>query len=294
VKTEVVIITGATGTGKSAFAERLALDYNGVILNGDMGQMYTPLSIGTAKPAWKTSAIPHYLFDILNEPRNSSSLEFRSQVERVLDELPSDRLPILVGGSLFHLTTLFYKPQGPRVSCVPEAPDSRACSDNQEDTCRNKTWEMLYAIDPHRAALLHPHDTYRISRALAIAQHTLPSQCTPLFLPVTPRSLIIHVTQPRDILYNRINARVHEMLDNGWIDEVKGLTVPWHSWLLAKKIIGYDTIIHERTRNYAKRQLTFWRSFSEKIGQEKGISLASYDGSVEGGYENFVKTLHIP
>jgi tRNA dimethylallyltransferase len=298
MKRGIVIITGATATGKSDFAEHLALQCDGVIINGDMGQMYTPLSIGTAKPAWRTSLVPHYLFDIIDEPRNSSSLEFRSQVEAVLENLPPDKLPIVVGGSLFHLSTLFYKPQGPRVASALEKDD----------------WLTLQAIDPHRAALLHPHDTYRVHRALAIAEHTLPSQCAPIFMPVKNQSTIINVTQPRDILYKRINMRVGRMLNEGWLDEVQLLDKTWHSWLLAKKIIGYDTIVHElqkdaginclstegvaliqqRTRNYAKRQITFWRSFSEKIRQEPKISLTTYDGSIHSSHENFLKTLHIP
>lgn len=287
----LIIITGATATGKSALAERIAERHNGVIINGDMGQMYEPLTLGTAKPLWKGSAIPHYLFDVISEPAANSALQFRIRVQELLKSLPSDKLPILVGGSCFHLATLFFPPtsQGNPSKLYKTLGDKSP--KEVPDKTPKELWECLAQIDPERAANIHPNDTYRIERALEIAQYAQPSQCKPVFDPVHPSPYLIQVTCERALLYERINARVHTMLAEGWVDEVRSLSPAWHAWLLSKKIIGYDTIvtalhedaamtqlperyiamIQQKTRNYAKWQMTFLRSLARKLASHNVI-----------------------
>ena len=84
---QVVILYGPTGVGKSDTALALADRLNGEIINMDMGALYAPLTIGTAKPDWRASTIPHHLFDIIETPRNVTVIEYRSLVVRTLGEI---------------------------------------------------------------------------------------------------------------------------------------------------------------------------------------------------------------
>jgi tRNA dimethylallyltransferase len=178
-----------------------------------------------------------------------------------------------VGGSGFYISALYF--------LLYELPVL-------SDTHNRGTWEDLYAIDPHRALKVNRSDTYRIQRALAIWQATgiKPSEFEPLFNPRAP-SLFIVLDRERAPLYARINERVKTMLAHGWIDEVKALMgTDWISFLLQKKLIGYPEIIHflagkqsktdydllvasiqQKTRNYAKRQISFFSMLKKKLSQ---------------------------
>lgn len=144
-------------------------------------------------------------------------------------------------------------------------------------------WNELYAIDPVRALAIDKHDEYRIRRALQIWFETgvKPSEYMPQ-LEVSLACHVVHVYRDREYLHERINRRVHQMIRDGWIDEVMALRdTPWEDFVRQKKIIGYyelldymagcegklppcslDKVIAEiqkKTRLYAKRQITFWR-----------------------------------
>lgn len=276
----LVSILGPTGVGKSDCSLLLA-DYckSSLILNGDMGQLYTPLSCGTAKPDWKNSPTPHALFDVLNEPEDFSAVQYRSLVSKQLEQCIAQRAPILVGGSLFYHKVLFFRPQG-----FPQPQRKDAEINVKQDP--QLLWQELFIKDPQRAQALHPHDAYRITRALSIARTQRPSACGPLYDPLCTKTLFIHITRDRDELYDRINARVDIMLDAGWMDEVAGLHPAWHLWLKRKKLIGYNELIEliesgsayspaisttwrerikQRTRNYAKRQLTLWKTYQREL-----------------------------
>lgn len=278
----LVIITGPTGVGKTDFSLQLAERLNGEIINGDMGQFYVPLSIGTAKPDWRSEKIPHHLFDSIDQPVNFTVVAYRKRIEKVVAELRQrGKMPIIVGGSLFYLKSLFFPPTLHYGVASPLLRLSTPSTFTKVEDL-SASWDELKQLDPKRAAQIDPHDSYRINRALALAREGLkPSLLKPLYMPVVENMLIIHLTRNRDELYERINARTDSMLTEGWLDEVSGLDDAWKSWLKSKKMIGYDTIIdclagaidlvqcrttiQQRTRNYAKRQLTFWRSFREQL-----------------------------
>lgn len=272
----MVIIFGPTGVGKSAAAELLAESVPSEIINMDVGQFYVPLTIGTAKPAWQQSPIPHRLFDIIHEPRSISVAEYRDTVITQLESAWSlKRLPILVGGSGFYLMSLFYPPRA---------------GSGQEISVTSGTWQELNELDPERAKKIHPHDTYRINRALAIVKSTgkKSSMYRPIFEPIAPFTLIEFVRERPD-LYDRINTRTVSMIEQGWLDEVARLrNTPWEDFLKQKKLIGYDDILHyfegpqttqertrliqviqQKTRHYAKRQMTFGRMLFSHLAEEQ-------------------------
>jgi len=273
----LLILAGPTAVGKTGIALELARMVPLEIINGDMGQLYTPLTIGTAKPDLSKQTVPHHLFNLLDEPVDCTVTQWGQLVVEQVEEIRSrGRMPVLVGGSGFYLKSLFFPPGQEHEVREPLADD--------ELQSPTMWWKKLESIDPERARQLHPHDLYRIQRALAIWYKTgkLPSSVKPIFKPlVSPFSLVV-LTREREELYHRINERALVMLQEGWVGEVEKLAgTAWEPFLRRKKIIGYDLIldylqdmysreeltelIQRKTRNYAKRQITFLRSLHEEL-----------------------------
>lgn len=276
-KPVIIFLYGPTGVGKTAFSDHLARHLPIEIVNMDVGQFYSPFSIGTAKPAWQHSPTRHHLFDILNEPRSLTVTQYRNMIIQTIDEIRSrGNIPVVVGGSGFYLYSLLFPPLL-----------------NQEINTSEKIegdWKDLYAIDPKRAAAINPTDTYRIQRALLIWHKTgkLPSEQNPVFNPPA-HFILLYLTRNRQELYARINERVHSMMDEGWMAEVTSLkSTNWEPFLQDKKLIGYSEIleyishnsdelsfdqlvqlISQKTRNYAKRQDTFWRMLQKRLYLER-------------------------
>lgn len=283
----MIILFGPTGVGKTAFAEQLARAIPSEIVNADMGQLYTPLTIGTAKPDWRKSSIPQHLFDIINEPRLMSVTEYRDRVMQVLEEIWARKnIPILVGGSGFYLQSLFFPPEGVVITPAQEKEIITKLASEYE------RWEQLNEIDPQRALRIHPHDTYRINRALLIYFSTgkKPSEQEPRYKPLASYCFV-SLSRQRSQLYNGIDERTRAMLSAGWIQEAQRLLgTEWQEFLINKKIIGYDDIIRyliegnfsevereelakliaQKTRNYAKRQITFGTYLMDNL--EKALS----------------------
>lgn len=277
----MLVISGPTAVGKSSLAEQLAAMVPSEIINGDMGQCYTPLTIGTAKPDWRNTSIPHHLFDIINEPRNLTVVEYYEKVQETLAAIwKRNRLPIIVGGSSFYLASLFFPP---KIS-------AQSSSIIIEESDPEKLWKQLYEVDPIRALHISHSDVYRLKRALEIWHTTgqKPSEYMPTYEPVCDNFRFIFCIREREELHRRINKRVKEMVEAGWLQEVQNLLgTEWETFLQRKKIIGYNDIllflhqknqsdkeqekmihmISKRTRRYAKRQMTFWRMLSRRLQQ---------------------------
>jgi tRNA dimethylallyltransferase len=271
-----IIITGPTASGKSDFAEKLALQCDSFIINADMGQCYTPLTVGTAKPDLNNVPVPCYLFDILDKPVDFSVMAYR---KHVLELMSKSQTPVIVGGSLFYLKSLFFSPQE-----HPEVEQKAPPIDVTLST--TQLWEKLFTIDPVRAKALYKEDRYRIVRALMIWQKTglLPSTLSPLFDPPKQPVIIVALLPNRSVLQERVIARTHMMFD-AWIQEARSLyQTEWQEFIVKKGLIGYsdifdwfdrgtpekernhiiDTIII-KTMQYAKRQVTFFKSFEKQV-----------------------------
>ncbi|HXW85918.1 MAG TPA: tRNA (adenosine(37)-N6)-dimethylallyltransferase MiaA [Candidatus Bathyarchaeia archaeon] len=269
---KVYVICGPTGVGKTAVSLAMGNYASVVLINMDMGQLYVPLTIGTAKPLWQYSGLEQRMFDVADAPQDYGVMQYRQEVEKIIcNAWHADKIPVLVGGSLFYLKSLLY-PLAYNTSGVSEG-----------------TWQELHRIDPVRAACIHPHDTYRIHRALGMwkMHGTLPSACKPTLK--TPwRWEIVWVHREREELYARIEKRVVEMVHSGWQEEAETLRgTPWEAMVRRKNIIGYADIldggvsedvivkIAQKTRNYAKRQMTYWR------GMKKAIEIDDRDKMIE-------------
>lgn len=285
-----LVVTGPTASGKTSFSDLLAQRMAIEVINCDVGQLYTPLSIGTAKPNLSTVPVPHHLFDLLSTPQSFSAAAYRAQAAICMKAIAGrGALPVFVGGSLFYIKSLFYPP------CVTGlAPDiSKSDIEVEYDAVETEVlWERLHHIDPARAEAINRNDRYRIVRALTIWQQTgqLPSSCKPAFSPIGNNGCVIAVTCAREILNERINQRVIDMMNTGLCKEVAALDAAWRDFLCKKKLIGYYEliskmngdaidiekiieIIQQDTRAYAKRQMTFLRAFLTTIRSQTAISV---------------------
>lgn len=266
-----ILISGPTGVGKTDFVDMLAQMIPAEIVNGDMGQLYTPLTIGTAKPDWSNQPVPHHLFDVIDGPELFTVMAFRQRVKAACHEIwKRGNVPIVVGGSGYYLTALFFPPAEHEVEIT------------QREYNDGDLWQQLYTIDPVRAQQINPKDEYRIKRALDIWHSTgiKPSEYQPVYDPIADYCFV-WLTRDRQDLYDRINERTNQMVDQGWLEEVEALSQDWYTFLRQKKIIGYPEIIdylekklskeemiatiQKKTRNYAKRQMTFWRMLRKKL-----------------------------
>jgi len=237
----LLIVTGPTAAGKSALSLKLAEYFPIEIINADVGQFYTPLSIGTAKPAWQNQPVPHHLYNILDEPTNFTVRQFRDALFHVAQEIwQRGHLPIVVGGSQFYIKSLFFPPHqfAPADSAVVAKLHAQYAKLDDE-----ALWQELARIDSKRATDLHPRDRYRVERALDIWHLTgkKPSFFLPQFSPLA-HSRIVYVAPSASVLEGSIAKRTKLVIQQ-WIEEAAGLiATPWEPFVRRKGFIGYDMI----------------------------------------------------
>jgi tRNA dimethylallyltransferase len=291
----VIIISGPTATGKSDLAVRVGDNIE--VVNADIGSFYKQLTIGTAKPDWQNQTIPHHFFDVIADASSWTAPQFRQKLQILIEEIwERGNIPVIVGGSAFYIQAFFYK------NHELVQPDQDLIVSLEQQSAQS-LWQALHAIDPQRAAAIDPHDQYRLVRALAIwkTQGQKPSDFQPIFAPLAPFHFIT-LTRDRDQLYERINQRVQVMMQQGWLDEVRSLLDdgPWQDFMLKKKIIGYDLLaahllghcseqsldeiidlIAQKTRNYAKRQITFLSKLQRSVQKEIELDMLRKDCKVQ-------------
>ncbi len=274
----VYVLYGPTGVGKTETADLIGTIMPVEIINMDVGQLYEPLNIGTAKPNWRTAPITHHMFDVISRPEDFSCAAYRARAQQLVHDIwQRGATPLFVGGSGFYLRSLFFPPH-----------DSEHVSNAEPLPYTNETdlWQELHTIDPERARAIPRNDVYRIKRALTLWHTTgvKPSKLSPTFKPLAP-AVLLFLTRDRASLYDRINTRVDDMLRAGWIKEIEPLiNTDWQLFIMRKKLIGYDNLlsfmtsdqspaqwhqliedIKKRTRNYAKRQETYGRMLEREL-----------------------------
>jgi tRNA dimethylallyltransferase len=289
-----LIITGPTASGKTQLSEMIAVNRTCEIINADVGQFYKPLSVGTAKPDLATVSYKHHLFNLLDKPEDLSVVKYRNLVTDLVKDICSrGKIPVIVGGSLFYIKSLFFPPQELPTRDL-NVQNNNLDQINIDNLSEDQQWELLQKIDPERAAVLHSNDHYRIGRALKIwiQTGTKPSAYKPILQP-TFNALIVYVEPDVSILKNRICLRTSLMINPedstkfGWIEEAEALVgTEWEEFLKTKNLIGYTEIfdwikagknkselpeliskIQIKTTQYAKRQRTFWKSFQLQSSQ---------------------------
>jgi tRNA dimethylallyltransferase len=287
----VIIIVGPTASGKSAIAERLALERNGEIISADSAQVYIGMDKGTAKPDAATrSAIPHHLIDIVAPTGVYNAQQFANDtISAVADIQSRGKLAIICGGTLLYIKAL-----------IEGFDDLPPTNDAVREQVTNEGallgWPAMHArlqsLDPVTAARLNPNDQQRISRALEVITMTGQpmsallgrSRPAPLTVPYELYALLPSAPAERKLLHERIAKRFHAMVDSGLVDEVKQLRALYGPALNADspamRCVGYrqawdylegtcseGEFIEQgiiATRQLAKRQMTWIRPMSFK------------------------------
>lgn len=275
----MIAVIGPTAVGKTKVSIDLAKFLNTEIISGDSMLVYKDMNIGTAKPSMEEcSNIHHHMIDILDPQEEFSVVQFTEQAGRHIAEINSQgNIPVLAGGTGLYVKALL---EGYQFNPAPSDEALRIKLDNLAKEHGNQyLHDKLAKVVPAAAARLHPNDLRRVIRALevyylsgdTISQDKLSDQKELLY-----DALVIGLTMDRKLLYSRINQRVDQMMEQGLVDEVAGLLakgIP--ATCQAMQGIGYKEIVRylqgemdlftatenikQATRNFAKRQLTWYR-----------------------------------
>ena len=279
-KPRVVAVGGPTASGKTALSVALARAFDGEIINADSMQIYKNLDVGTAKPsAEERQGIPHYLLDFLSPETPYSVADFTAAADPLIRDITArGRLPLVVGGTGLYITSLLSG-----MAFAPEKTDPaiRARLQARADTEGGAAlYAELQRVDPDYAAQVHPNNLPRVIRALELFEATgrrMSDQRREARPAETPyHALCLCLTcRDRAVLYSRIDRRVDEMVENGVLDEARQVYDHRDAYRTAAQAIGYKEFfpyfegtanltecterLKQATRNYAKRQLTWFR-----------------------------------
>lgn len=278
----VAVLAGPTAVGKTAVALELARKMGAEIVNADSLQVYRELDIGTAKPTREEMAlVPHHLVDVVDPPDPYDASRYSHEAREVLAGLHQRGIPpLVVGGTGLYLKALL---SGLFTEGSPDLRIRQRLRQELTDKGLPALHERLKRLDPASAWRLHPHDTYRILRALEVMEATGQPLSDLLeahqFRDSPYRTLKLGLIRPRDELNQRIEERVEAMLAQGWLEEVKGLLSRYPPDLKPLQALGYRHLIaflqgrwtweeaidllKRDTRRYAKRQLTWFKGDPE-------------------------------
>ncbi len=240
----LIVILGPTAVGKTSLSIGLAARFGGEIVGADSRQIYRGMDIGTAKPTPEEQArIPHHLVDIQPPDRQMALATYQKKAFSAIDAIHRrGRVPFLVGGSALYLRAVTAGLQIPEVAPNPAL--RAELEEYAQENGRAALHTRLQALDPDAAAQIHPNNLRRVVRALEIVQTTgrrkseLESATPPPY-----RMLKIGLDLPRPLLHERIDRRVHEMVDSGLVEEMAALLAAGYSPdLPAFSSLGYREI----------------------------------------------------
>ncbi len=277
---KVIAIVGPTASGKTSLSIELAKRLDGEIINGDAMQVYKGLNIGTAKITEdEKEGIPHHLFDIKEPTDPFSVAEYQSVVRKCIEDIRSrGKQPIIVGGTGLYIQSVLFD-----FRFTEEAGDEEVRAELEKEMETEGGAERLYNrlqhLDPSSAKKIHPNNHRRLIRALEIIEvtgktkneHEQGAGEALVF-----EHLIVGLTLDREVLYERINLRVDQMMEDGLLEEAKGLWKNGIRGVQSVQAIGYKELyqhfeglisleeavelIKKHTRHYAKRQMTYFRN----------------------------------
>lgn len=308
VDAPAVAILGPTGSGKSLLAVTLATRFGGEIVSCDALQVYRHMNIGTAKPTpTERETVPHHMLDLHDPGEDFSAGDYQRLAREALGKI-RDRghVPFVAGGTGFYLRAL--------IDGLFEGPGR-----SEELRARMRAilrrggiahlYRALQCSDPVAAGRIMPADTSRIIRAYEVYLMTgrpmSKWQEQPLDKLVGFRWLKLAPAWPREILYQRINRRVDEMFQAGFVEEVRGLLQKYPPECHALKAIGYRQIVDfleakcsleqavdntkQESRRYAKRQLTWFRALPDVVWLDAGANLSNLECEAIGRVEQHLE-----
>lgn len=275
-------LTGPTASGKTAIGVALAERVGGEIISLDSMALYRGMDVGTAKPsAAERRCVPHHLIDVVDPRQEFSVAQYLTASARLVEEIRARRHePIFVGGTPLYLKALLRGlSEGPPADWELRR---RLLAEAQSAGCE-ALHARLAAVDPASAARLHANDVRRVVRALEVHELTgrpiSAWQAEADWTPAAPARRVFALDWPREALAARINQRVDAMIEAGLVDEARRLRERGELSRTASQAVGYAEIfsylngecelamaiekIKARTRQFAKRQRTWFRSLAE-------------------------------
>lgn len=279
MKKTVIAIVGPTAVGKTALSVEVAKKFNGEIISGDSMQVYKGMDIGTAKVTEnEKQGVPHYMIDILNPNESFTVADFQAKVQQYIREISNrNKLPILVGGSGLYIQAALYD-----YNFAKQPKNEQYVKQLEQEIKRNgikNLYEYLQKIDPEQSRKIHPNNHRRVIRALEIYETTglTMTEYQRNQMKESPYNVIfIGLEMERSLLYERINLRVDNMIEQGLVKEVKELLQTNSKEQQSMQAIGYkemipyihnecdlDTAINllkRNSRRFAKRQYTWFKN----------------------------------
>lgn len=276
---KIIVIVGPTAVGKTALSIQLAKKIPAEIINGDAMQVYKGMNIGTGKITQEEmEGIPHHMLDIKEPDESFSVAEYKRYVQAYIEEISrKGKIPIIVGGSGLYIQAVLYD-----YTFQQAKRDEKVTERLERELKRHGVgplYERLQQIDPVQAKTIHPNNHRRVIRALEIYETTgltmseihAKQQKSAVY-----DHFIIGLEMDRKLLYERINARVDEMLAKGLVAEVRKLYEQGLKDTQAIQAIGYKELIpyfmgetdletaiatlKRNTRRFAKRQFTWFKN----------------------------------
>ena len=276
----LLILAGPTAVGKTSIAIELAKRLKGEVVSADSMQIYKHMDIGSAKiMKEEMQSIPHHLIDFVEPYENFSAAEYKKYAEKTIDEIIERKnMPILAGGTGLYINSLIYNYGFTKATKDNGYRD--LLMEQSERLGKEYIHGLLKAVDIESYNRLYPNDLKRVIRALEVYKltgNTITEYSKNEDIYNIPYKIYYFVlNMDREKLYNKINLRVDKMIKNGLVEEVIKLrNMGYNSDKQAMKGIGYKEIlfyledkitleeainmIKQGTRNYAKRQLTWFR-----------------------------------
>ncbi|EPY2275586.1 tRNA (adenosine(37)-N6)-dimethylallyltransferase MiaA [Clostridium sporogenes] len=289
---DLLILAGPTSVGKTDISIKLAKKLNGEIISADSMQIYKYMDIGSAKiTKEEMKGIPHHLIDVVAPHEEFNVSSFKTLAEECIKDIWSrGKLPIIAGGTGLYINSLIYNYD---FTDADRDEDYREyLTKLSEDKGKEYVHSLLKDIDGKSYEKLYPNDLKRIVRALevykitgkSISEYTKENEKKLYDIPYNVNYFVLNMN--REVLYERINKRVDIMMDKGLIEEVKKLeSMGYTPDMQSMKGIGYKEIlfylkgdisldeaiylIKKGSRNYAKRQLTWFRKDKRSIWIDK-------------------------
>ncbi len=279
-KAKILVICGPTATGKTALSVEVAKRLNGEIICADSMQIYKELSIGTAKVTESEKCgVPHFIVDFLPPSQQFSVADYTKLARHCIEDITSrGKLPIIVGGTGQYIEGVT---KGIRFTGEKVSGEIRQKLQNRlEEEGIEKLYKELCEIDPEYVKNLHINNKVRVLRALELYMQTGKTMTWQLqnSLPVVRpyNDVTVALTyEPRALLYDKINTRVDDMIQRGLLKEAQFVYENREDYITAAQAIGYKELfayienaatlsectekLKQATRNYAKRQLTWFK-----------------------------------
>lgn len=267
------VICGPTGSGKTEIGKILSDRFNAPIVNADAFQVYKDMNIGTAKitiddPYYKK----HHLLDIITPEEDFSVMEYQKLFRNKIEELSKEYKDIIiVGGTGLYIRASVFDYYFPE--------EEKDDTSDLEKLTNEELYEMLKKLDNKATETIHMNNRKRVIRAISIARTSQLTKSENIDAQehklIYPDIRFLMISPDRNKLYENINKRVDQMFDNGLLEEVKSLQKSYKLSRTARAAIGYKEIldalenntsidgakelIKQRTRNYAKRQVTYFK-----------------------------------